>query len=535
MDIAERKKEVAMTLTENGALSYTSMGSELLDQFGHSGTYMGRQIETVFNDQELLFEQNELMALRFPFYLRMITRKVRVNKEFVTDKVQKGQGLRDESFKRLLYVAKFRPSDFYRNIWVLPMIGSWKDIFTLMFYDQIMNVNVIDMKIMYTLLAQGIKCDEHRELIKKYMPRIESVKKCKTDWTKFGNEVAMDFAQFVGWTEKEYNEFKSSGVAHDFQKKICGGMYDKLNWNAIPGKALSLITSSKFLSKHNLVNSYTEWITNQPIAKFNGYVHDLGVEVMNNGRTMPYYKEVTIDKQFNSLINTIKEEGTFKENVLCALDTSGSMHWDTLNNKKGLMPITVALSLGLYFSELNQGYFHRKAMLFDNTSRFITMHGEMFSQRMRELLSTCAMGGTNFQSIIDELCNFRRKNGKVPLEDYPTTILVVSDMQFNPTEKNVETNYQAMKRKLYEVFPTEFVDKMKFVWWFCTSRSGVQDYPTTMEDGGSYVFSGFDGAILSLLLGKEVEEKVEKKQPSMEEIVFDALNQEILQQVKLKD
>jgi len=48
---------------------------------------------------------------------------------------------------------------------------------------------------------------------------------------------------------------------------------------------------------------------------------------------------------------------------------------------------------------------------------------------------------------------------------------------------------------------------------------------------GQYLLSGFDGAIISLILGgsQEVDEKTgEVKQLSMEEAVFKALSQEIL-------
>jgi hypothetical protein len=93
---------------------------------------------------------------------------------------------------------------------------------------------------------------------------------------------------------------------------------------------------------------------------------------------------------------------------------------------------------------------------------------------------------------------------------------------------NVDTNYVAMKKKLYEVFPVEFVDSMKFIWWQVTGRT--KDVPATIDDSGCYFFSGFDGSIVSLLLGGELAEKeaVTKKQPTMEEMINVALGQEIL-------
>ena len=90
------------TLTENGAKTLVSTGSAIVDQFGKAGNFRGRTLAEVFADQATIWGENAEAALRFPFYLRMVTRKVKVNTDNETDKVQNGQGARDESLKRLL-------------------------------------------------------------------------------------------------------------------------------------------------------------------------------------------------------------------------------------------------------------------------------------------------------------------------------------------------------------------------------------------------------------------------------------------------
>ena len=113
-----------MALTENMAVSYFSSGKALIDQFSHAGTAMGRPIEDVFSDQAELWEENPEGAMRFPFYLRLVTRKVKVSENEKTDAVQKGAGLRDEAFKRILWIAYNQPEAFKRNAWLLPVVGS---------------------------------------------------------------------------------------------------------------------------------------------------------------------------------------------------------------------------------------------------------------------------------------------------------------------------------------------------------------------------------------------------------------------------
>ena len=539
------------TLTENGAKTYVTTNSLIVDQFGKAGNFRGRAIAEVFDDQAKIWAENAEAALRFPFYLRMVTRKVKVNADNETDKVQSGQGARDESFKRLLWIALEQPEAFYNNIWALPLVGSWKDLWTLMYYDIHEGIKCLNQKAIFEVIAQGLLCDTHVDLIKKYMPRIKSYSKCKTEWTKTTNELAKAFAAQMGITYKEYNKMKSSGKAHDFQKLICSRNYKDLNWNHIPGRALNLLVTSKFLSNHNLKDEYTKWIISQPVAKFTGYVFELakklreavGVRSYYRGRTreLPIEIKHTLDAQFKGLVDKARADGKITENVWCCLDTSGSMN-QPVKGLKDIYCSDVATSLALFFADLNTGPFHNKVIMFDNTSYPYDMKGESFCDRVISLPSV-GCGGTNFQSAIDEIIKIRKQHPEIPLEQYPTTILVVSDMQFNPTNhswygstRTEPTNYEYSVKSLKTVFPSEFVDNMKFVWWDCASRYGNTDYEGNAFEGGCTFFSGFDGSIISMLLGEDkvIDEKTRKaRNLTAEEIVGKALSQEILNYIKL--
>lgn len=518
--------------TENGAVTNKTVGSVLADQFGKAGNYRGRELEEVFAEQAELWSENALMALRFPFYLRMITRKTKVNDGLVTEKVQKGQGARDETFKRLLWIAFKHKDAFYKNIWVLPMVGSWKDLWVLLYYDVVNETNFIDHKIIFELINEGLKCKTHSELIKKFMPRIKTASKCKTDWTRITNMLAKEFANFNGLSYKDYNHLKTSGTAHDFQKLICSQMYKDINWNLIPGRALNKIATEKFLKKHGLTDAYTEWVIKQPTAKFTGYVYELGREVIDSvwNDKMPLFRKITIDKQFDELVKKATEDGNPLGNVWCALDTSGSMNMPVVGKVRA---IDICTSLGVFFSTINTGAFHNNVIMFDSTSRPMVLKGT-FSEKIEQIHKAgVAWGNTNFQSIVDLMVKIRKENPEIPLEDYPATILVVSDMQFDAPESK-ETNYEVMKKKLYEVFPTEFVDSMKFIWWDVTSRQ-KEDFPATLSDGGNYFISGFDGSVVTLLLGGEMAELEKKtgKPASMEELIASALGQEILSAINV--
>ena len=462
----------------------------------------------------------------------------------MTEKVQRGAGVKDEAFKRFVWILKNHPDMFYRNLYLIPIVGSWKDIWQILYYAEDANVKV-DKSKFFEVIAEGIASDSQVDLVKKYLPRIRSTKKCKTTWALCTNKYAKEFVEWADkqldgkFTAESYRHLKASGGAHDFQKVICSRRYDELNFKTIPGKALLNLVSGDFLKNHSLYDKYVEWIKSQPVAKFNGYPYELGHKLGYNGHWGTQTKvdiatKITVDKQFENLILTGKKNGgAITGNVWCALDTSGSMSIQLPGSD--VTALDVCKSLGIYFSTLNEGVFHKNVIMFDSTSRVKQLSGS-FSE-MWDQIPYDAMGSTNFQSVVDEIVRVRNSNPNIPLSDYPKTLLVVSDMQFNPASwwNRDECNVEAAKAKLRSAFPKEFVDEFKFIWWNVASRR-TDDMPSTLEDQSSYFFSGFDGAVVSFLLGGDaeiVDEKTgEKRIPTAEEIVQIALSQELISLVR---
>lgn len=536
--------------TENGAISYASTGKELVDQFGKAASFRGRDFSVVSDDQKRLWAENADAALKFPFYLRLITREAKMSDGTKTEKVQRGAGAKDEAFKRFVWIMKNHPQEFYRNLYLIPIVGSWKDIWQILYYAEDFGITA-DKEKFFEVIAEGIASESQVDLVKKYLPRIRSTKKCKTTWALCTNKYAKEFVAWAntkvegGFNVESYRHMKASGEAHVFQKLMCSGRYNEINFKTIPGKALLNLVSGKFLGNHGLNDKYLEWIKAQPVAKFNGYPYELGAKLMlpgygYYGKDVDLMTKITVDKQFENLIETGKKnDGGIKGNVWCALDTSGSMA-STIPGTN-ITAMNVCVSLGIYFSTLNEGAFHKNVIMFDDTSRVKQLSGS-FSEMWNQVPAN-AMGSTNFQSVVDEIVRIRKAKPNIPLSDYPQTLLVVSDMQFNPSGsywgtygRNKElSNIEASKAKLRSAFPDEFVDNFKFIWWNVTSRA-TTDVPSTLDDSQSYFLSGFDGAVISLILGGDaeiVDEKTgEKRMPTAEELVQIALNQEVIAMVR---
>lgn len=526
------------TFTENMAVSNSSTGNVLLDDFSKSGSYRARDSKDVNIDSARLWAYSPIDMLKELFYLRMITRKV--VGFFPTDEPQRGQGNRDESLRRLLWVAENHPKSFYQNLWLLPMVGSFKDLWTLMAID--VN-NVVDHNKVFDVMGRGLSTPNVKDLVIKFMPQIRAKSKILTNRGAIMTELAREFAKYSGITEQEYRKLKVSGNAHKFQTYINEKMFDKLDFNAIPGRALSNLVSGKFLQTHGLEQKYLDWLDTKPTAKFTGYPYELASKWSKNTSLINKH---TINKQFRGLLELASEgTGAITGNIWCALDTSGSM---TSTVAGDITAYDICISLGIYFSSLNTGAFKDNVIMFDDTSTKMQLLGE-FTDKLDQIKNeSTAWGSTNFESVVDEIVRIRKQNPSIPIEDYPTTLLVVSDMQFNPAlrsgrfgyygdahrlaENYNKTNYNTIMAKLQHVG----LPAINVIWWQVTGHT--KDFPSTIDDERTAMFSGFDGSVITTLLGGDVKEEIDKV--TGERVAIDpvesmtrALNQPILKQIKL--
>jgi hypothetical protein len=504
--------------TRNMAVSHSTTGNSVLDYFSKMSTYRDRPYESVAADVSKAWNDDPELTLKAIIYNRMITRRVKAF-TWQTEDVQKGQGNRDESRKAWRWVTESHPEIAQANLGLFVLSGTWKDLW----HEDL--INVLDWDNVAEWVTHGLQSDYHRGLLAKYLPRI---RKSKNDYHNSLNSFARHICSYLGWSERDYRKFKSSpeNTAHLWQRQMSWGLWNSINFKTIPGKALFNMVSRKgrdkqtVLARHGLENKYLTWIQEQPVAKFTGYVYELFSKA--NKYNLPVIEQHTYNKQFDGLV--AKAEAGIKGNVWCALDTSGSMGAIVAPNVTAL---DVCVSLGIYFSALNTGPFKDHVIMFDSTSKTMRIGGSFVDKVRQITTATTAWGSTNFQSVIDEIVRVRLNNPNIPVEDYPETLLVVSDNQFNPVGGNTETNYEAAMRKLRAVG----LNDISIIWWSVNSSYG-QDYTNKVGDRGVTMLSGFDGAVISLILGGEPKTRKLSEMTPYDQMLV-ALDQELLNIVQL--
>lgn len=507
--------------TANGALSNSTSGSSLLDYFAKAGTYQNRTQHDVNSDVSQIFAEDETNAMRLLAYLRMVTRNT---KQYGLSKgMNRGQGRRDEFIKALIWLKANRPEVLSRNLHMIPVVGRWSDLWYdspttgVFFYADVAEV----AQLVKSVIMSGDQMS--LDLMKKYLPKQRSGKFATKERHARKNRFIKNLCGAMGWTYKQYRQFKSSGEAHKFQSTICQKDWDNLDFNRIPGKVMSALVRNKngqcLIEKYGQEKRFLEWLDKKSSVACTSYPHEL---VHESSGYRGFIQTHTLNKQFQSLLDNAKSRA-FDRKVLCALDTSGSMFFPVAGKYSAY---DICIGLGVYFSSLIQGHFKDYVVMFDSVSKFLQIKGKFCEKCDKIERANTAWGSTNFQSVIDAIVEMRLTNPQIPISDYPDTILVVSDMQFNPCKGR---NPEAAKAKLEAVG----LKDVKFIWWQVNGSYG-EDVTTKEDENGMTMISGFDGSILANLL--EVEDKVNEKgetvQPTPHEVMMNALSQEVLLEIK---
>ena len=113
-----------------------------------------------------MWDTDPKQALKMVFYNRMISRTV---KGFAkSDNMQSGQGNKDEFRKCIIWIARYYPAVLNKNMWLIPLVGCWKDLW----HEDLLED--LDTLAVYQLIERGMHCEYNADLIAKYLPRIRS-------------------------------------------------------------------------------------------------------------------------------------------------------------------------------------------------------------------------------------------------------------------------------------------------------------------------------------------------------------------------
>lgn len=527
--------KAAETTSGNGSLKYTTTGNPFVDQFNKLGQYkQPRSFDQIAKDCELLWAEDKRKAVLFTFYLRIINRQVTLFDGTKTSVPQKGGELKHESIMRMMWLHWKDKAAFWNNIGLFASAGSWNDIIKMLQYDLVYNDwdgRVLDWNKFGEVILSALNNSNTSELMKKYLPQIRANKNCNTVEAQADNIIAKWICSLLygskseqtGKTYKQYRKMKTSGTAHQWQQLISQGKHTLIDFNTIHGRALMLMSKSKYLKNQGLEDKYNAWIT-KPESKvnFTGFVNELFMKLPSRITSLDAARRETINRQFQTLVEKCGNGGVSK--LIVVRDTSVSMGSAAIGFPE-MSSYDVAKAMALFFSEYQTGHFANSWIEFNNSASMRQWVGNSPVEKWYND-SSQYNGGTNFMSVIQLFCQIKSQG--VAEADFPSGILCISDGNFNPAQLG-KTNVQSALALLRNAgFSEEYVSNFVIALWdipnsFYGGRKQSQ-FETMFDVPNVFYFSGYSASIISFLSSKI---------QTASELVEAALSQEIMQMVQI--
>jgi hypothetical protein len=437
-------------LTENGMVTNSTSLNSCVDMFFMAGAARHWTSDDIKNLFQKALAEDPLTALKLMFWVRDI---------------RGGAGERNFFRVCLTYLEKYYLGYLTKNVKLVPEYGRWDDIF------------VLDESIFMPLIKDGL--EKQDGLLSKWLPRK-------------GN-IANSIRKSLGLTPKEYRKM-IVGFSNTIEQKMCAKNFESINYEHVPSVAMNKYRKAFY---KNDSNRFVDYISNVKS----------GISKMCATAIYPYQlydafikanKQVDIDAieaQWNAMPNLL--EGS-TERIFPIVDTSGSMTWGDA------LPSRVAWSLAVYISEKNDSIFKDSFMTFATNPQMIYLKGTT-AERIRSLRYQPWGGSTNLEASFKLLLKSAIENN-LKENEMPTTLLIMSDMQFNKAT-NVDATALDMIKEEYVKSGYKIP---RIVFW--NLRAESNNVTASAFDQNVSLVSGFSPNVLkSIVNGEMVQSEVEKR------------------------
>ena len=468
------KNEANLTLTENGAVTYKSTGSECLDLFATIGAMRNASDEEIISRFMRAYTENADIAMKLLFFAR---------------DVRGGLGERKVFRVIMNWLSQNEPATVEKNIKYVAEFGRYDDLLVLMGTD-------CEEKMLEYLRAQFendcVNMDEGRDisLLAKWLP---SVNASSVTTVRMGKKIAKAFGLSEATYRKQLSALRAylNIIENNLREKDYNFDYEKQ-----PSRALFKYRQAFF---RNDRERYGEFLSKVEIgeAKLNASnvcPYELVETYLTDGwygRSSSFMKNISEEEKrsLNATWEALTDFGG-DENAIVVVDTSGSMYCDFKP-----LPAAVALSLGLYFAERNKGIYKNHFIEFSERPQLIEIKGETFADRLRYIASFNEIANTNLEAVFDLILDAAVKN-KVSAEELPAKLIIVSDMEFDRCVENADlTNFENAKAK-YEANGYKLPE---IVFWNVASRRCQQ--PVKMNEKGVCLVSGATPRLFEMIAG----------------------------------
>lgn len=457
-------EETSKGLTENMAVTYTRSGSELLDFFAQAGAMRNYQDRALTLFKKAFSEDRE-KAVRILFYLRDI---------------RGGQGERKLFRNCLEWLGSTYPKIFEQILEYIPEYGRWDDM-------------LFDNKKCFLIIKKQLEEDKDSDspsLLAKWLPTINASSKTTRAKARF-------IAKNLGMNQIEYRT-----AVRDIRKKLqvveekmSAQKWDEIDYSSVPSQAARIYRNA--FTKHD-EDRYSKFIEKA----------EKGEAKIQAGTLYPYQIFDSVKNDYSSTLEALWNQlpdYTQGKNALVVADTSASMMG---------RPMSVSVSLALYFAERNIGQFKDYFISFSHRPLLHKVKGKTLLNKMNSI-QLGDVANTDIQAVFKLILNVAIENN-IPIEEMPEIIYIISDMEFDHC-CDKRTNFQNIKENY-----VQYGYKLpNLVFWNVDSRN--DNIPVMKDENNVSLFSGFSPSIFKAA--------VENKTP--EQVMLEMINSERYSNIKV--
>ena len=456
------KTDENVTLTENGMVTNPTTLNKCVDLFFSIGAMRGKSKDKVISLFNEAYNENPLIASKLLFWSR---------------DVRSGAGERQIFRDIVTHLTTTSPQTVRKNIGLIPEFGRWDDVLVLV------GTELEDD--MFILIKDSLTNGD--ALCAKWMPR--------------KGDVANRLRKLFRFTPKEYRKMLVN-LTNVVESKMCAKDWESIDYSKLPSLASSRYQKSFVKNDTERYDEYKKALIDGT-AKVNAgavYPYDIIKSINQGGDT------IVSEKQWESLPNWMEDSN---ERILPVVDVSGSMCCPAGGNDN-LSCMDVAISLGMYISERNEGNFKDAFVTFSNNPQLQYLTGGL-KERLNKLRRSDWGMSTDLEAVFNLILN-QAKTYNIPQDKMPTKIMILSDMQFNQATRS-DLGSQSMIESMYEVAGYK---KPDIIYWNLNARGS--NFPVEFNKNGTALVSGFSPSILKpLLSGKNM---------TPESIMMDTVNDE---------
>ena len=441
------------TTTENGMPARVSSTKYVMDYFFKVGAMRQETSEIQVNLFLQAYDENEDLAVRALLWSR---------------DVREGAAERSHIRNVLSYLGMYHYKIAERIAKRIPELGRWDDLFVL--FNTPAETKTLQL-IKAGLLSKDPLCA-------KWMPREKSSKP----------KLAYKIRKYMNLTPKQYRKLLAS-LTDVVETKMCNNKWEEINYSHVPSQASYIY--SKAFAKHDTTR-YEQFVSDAATgtngAKVNAgaiFPYDVikGTYIYDN---LPEVDKNRIRAQWKELPNFI----TTNKNILPMIDVSASMDRSAGGSKTTCMD--VAVSLGLYVAEKQQGAFRDMFLTFSESPKLVQCTGDIL-QKLDTVYASAWGMSTDLEKAV-ELVYTLADEHNVPKEEMPEYLIIFSDMQFNRCVRNPDFSANKM---IKEVSKKRGYKKPKIVFWNLYNADNV---PVKAGTNNTALVSGFSPAIMKGLL-----------------------------------